>query len=125
MARSHKQVEATRDWTRALLEETARERTQALLGEVPVRTSFRVEESSGAFSIEEEKLMVRCTRQGTQSQESEKEKRWWERWRDEEKKKEGQWRKGRRPLGHLTMVCGCSDGNWQQLSHVTQAQHDQ
>ena len=41
------------------------------------------QESLGALSIsnEEERLLVRYTSEGTQSQESKKEKRWWERWR--------------------------------------------
>ena len=58
--------------------------------------SSRLDESSGALSHEEAKLMVRCTSEGTQSQERKKEKRWWERWRDKANKKEGKWRRRRK-----------------------------
>ena len=73
---------------RAPVRETARKRTQAPLRKVSnVRASFRLEESSGALSHEEESLMVRYMSDATQSQEIETQKRLWERWRDTEKKK--------------------------------------
>ena len=61
-------------------------------GAAKVRASFRLKAFSGALSDEGKKLMARYTSDGTQSQESEKDKRWWENWRDEGGI-EGTWRK--------------------------------
>ena len=82
------QQNTARERTSAFVKETARESTRAFLKQTArVRASHHLKECAGALS-DEGNMSLRFTSDGTQSIDKGKEKRWYERWWDEGKKKD-------------------------------------